>query len=170
MNARQPWAAWASGAAVFAVLQAAGALQPGLVQLLARTAAWLAASLLGVPLEGGVEPIVAHPGLPVQVVTSCSGWSFFCLLAALLVGRVLASSAPGRRALVWALLALPLAAAITVLANAGRFVAVVVGGLRVLPHLPVLAGASFHTAIGVAVFLPALIMVYVIWERRICHA
>jgi len=158
-----------SGVAILIALRAVGDAAPGVVNIFSQTAAWLAAALLGVPLQGGAEPIVAHPMLPVQIVSSCSGWHFFCLLAALLAGRVLATGNALRWHYAWALLALPLAAGITVLVNASRFVVVVLGGLHVLPHLPALAAATFHTALGVAVFLPALILSYVVWERRICH-
>ena len=161
------WFAGMTGVAVFLGLRAVGATTPELVNSFSRVAAWLAATALGVSLEGGVDPIIAHSLFPLQIVRTCSGWSFFCLLAALLVARALASPARWQCHLQLTVLAVPLAAVITLLANAARFVTVVTGGRYVLPHLPPLAGASFHAAIGVAVFLPTLIVAYSLWERRI---
>ena len=53
--------------------------------------------------------------------------------------------------------------------NAGRLAAVTAGGRYLLPHLPPLAVVPFHTALGVALFLPALILTWLVWERKVCH-
>ncbi len=120
------------------------------------------------PLEGGAEPVLVHPDYPVQVVASCSGWDFFSLLAAVLVARALAGR-PGRARQRNIALAVPVAALVAVVTNAGRLAAVLGAGRFVLPHLPPVAAVSFHTALGVAMFLPVLIISCLVWERRVCH-
>ena len=169
MRNKSYWFAELTALALFLSLQALGTLSPALISSCSWAAAWLAATALGVPLEGDVAPIVAHPLFPLEIVPTCSGWSFFCLLAALLVGRAVVAAGRQRRRFWLAALAIPLAAAITLLVNAARFVAVIASGLFVLPHLPPLVGASFHTAMGVTVFLPALLVVYTLWERSLDH-
>jgi len=168
-TAHQTWPAWLTGVSVFLGLRILGVLEPSWVSAFGRMAAAVAAILLGVPLEGGSEPVLAHPDYPIQVVVTCSGWSFFCLLAALLSGRAMFMPRGVRSRWPLAVLAIPVAALLALLTNAGRFVAVLVGGLYVLPHLPSVAVASFHTALGVAVFLPVLIITYVFWDRRFSH-
>jgi hypothetical protein len=98
-----------SGLAVWVGLRVAGDAAPEVVNRFSQAAAWLAAALLGVPLQGGAEPIVATPVLPVQIVSS------------------------------------------------------VLGGLHVLPHLPALAAATFHTAMGVAGPPPPVADARAIW-------
>lgn len=158
------WAGWIAGGAVFLALRLVEAAAPAAPQALGAAAAHGAALLLGVPLLPGPEPVLAHPDYPVQVVASCSGWNFLSLLAAALVARAWAARRIGPAAL-----ALPAAAAIAVLVNAGRLAAVSLAGRFLLPHLPPVAAVSFHTALGVAVFLPALILACLLWERRIIH-
>jgi exosortase/archaeosortase family protein len=153
-----------AGLLVFAGLRLAGEMVPGLPDALARGAAHLAALLLAVPLVGGPEPVLADPTYPVQVVRACSGWSFFSLCAAVLVAGALYRGR-GRAALA----ALPVALVVTLVVNAGRLAAVVAGGRYVLPHLPPLAVVSFHTALGVALFLPALIGTWIVWQRRLYY-
>lgn len=155
---------WLGGLAVFLLLRVLESAAPALPAALGAGAARLAAGLLAVPLEAGPEPVLAHPDYPVQVVASCRGWNFLSLLAALLVARALGRGR-GRAAA----LALPLAAAVTVLVNAGRLAAVSLAGRFVVPHLPGNAVVTFHTALGVAVFLPMLIVCCAAWERRLNH-
>lgn len=154
------------GVTVFGVLQITESVWPSIASVWIAPSAWLAAALINIPLLPGPEPILDHPVYPVQVVASCGGWDFFSLLAALLTGHTIRLK-PFR--MIRAFFILPVAAAVTVLANAARLVSVLLGGLYVLPLLPSPSMHAFHTALGVAIFLPSLILAFIAWERSIRH-
>jgi exosortase/archaeosortase family protein len=163
--------AWLGGLTVLGVLHAMACALPELASVFVRPSAWLAAALLRVPMGPGAEPVLGPPDCPMQVVASCGGWDFFCLLAALLVGRALwAQDGAAIRRSGRVAAALPAAALVTVVTNAGRLAAVFAGGILVLPHLPPSAAAAFHTGLGLAAFLPALLLTWIVWDRRVCHA
>ncbi len=139
---------------------------PRRLALLTHPAAWLAGHLVAVPvgLSPGEPPLLMHPLFLLRVVEGCSGSDFFGLLTGLLVWVSLRL----RPRLVWLA---PLAAYLmTVIANAGRLVAVLVSESFLASRLPDYLHGSLHAATGIAVFLPLLIATYLVWERMITYA
>jgi exosortase/archaeosortase family protein len=158
--------AFAIGIVIYLGLGGVATCLPSVVELFGQPAGALASLLIGVPFHHGV---IDHPTLPVEVVRACSGWDLFRLMAALLSGRVVAHPSSWRHALPFALLSLPVAATVTEVVNAGRLAAVVASGLYIVPHLPPVTVHSFHTALGIAFFLPALLLTWSLWDRRASH-
>ena len=151
---------------VFMVFQSAPRFRPDLPERLGQAAAHVAGWVTGTPfLEHGLE----HPALRIDVVPACGGWDFLSMLAALLVGRCMYAR-PRRRALAVQLCAvIPIALFITIAANAARFVVVLTGNILLAPHMPDVALSAFHTALGVGIFLPVLIVTYLLWEKVTRH-
>lgn len=139
---------------------------PRRLALLTHPSAWLAGHLVVVPvvLNPGEPPLLMHPLFPLRVVEGCSGADFFGLLTGLLAWVSLRLR-PRLLGLV------PLAAYLmTVVANAGRLVAVLISESLFSSRLPDYLHGSLHAATGIAVFLPLLIATYLVWERMIAYA
>ena len=138
---------------------------PFRLALLTHPAAWLAGHLVAVPvqLSPGEPPLLLHPLFPLRVVESCSGADFLGLLTGLLAWASLRLR-PRLVGLV------PLVAyLLTVLANAGRLVAVLVSETLLVSRLPDYLHGTLHAATGLFIFLPLLILAYAIWERMVCR-
>lgn len=149
---------------IFLALQAVSYARPDLPAQLGQTAARMAGWVTGTPfLDHGLE----HPALRLDVVPACGGWDFLSMLTALLAGRCVYAR-PGRRALQLAAV-IPVALLVTVAANTARFVVVLTGNVLFVPHLPDAALCAFHTALGVGIFLPVLIVTYLLWEKATRH-
>jgi len=122
--------------------------------------AWLSSAAMGVPCAPTDEGymLLSH-GLPVHVTQACSGAGFFVLVLVLIAAVI----ARGRRP-AWAVtstaLALPIAYAVTLLANTSRIVAGWLTGQCARILLPHQFHAGVHVATGMVVFLTVLIVTY----------
>ncbi len=128
----------------------------------AYPAARLSAFFLGagcVPVDQGY--MIAHAALPVWISPACSGISFFVLLAAMGLGlahrhRKLTATAVVITAF--------MAYALTVLVNTCRITLGFHAAVLARAILPSSMWAGVHLAVGVLVFLSALVGAYVITE------
>ncbi len=123
------------------------------------------AHLAGAFFGAGVAPTDAGYGLnlswPMEVTTACSGITFFCLLVSVLVGLRYELRGWG-----WRMIGLiPLAYAVTVVANTGRIVASWYTDGVAQAHFPVFLHAGAHTIVGFLFFLFALLLTYVLVWR-----
>jgi exosortase/archaeosortase family protein len=123
--------------------------------LFAAGAARMAAVLLGTGVEAGAVPTLRFGELAVAVVPACSGTDFFLMTAALLGWRLARRNRGFAPAL---LLGVALAVPVTLLVNGLRVAAVAQVHRWAIPLLPERYAAFAHLATGVAVFLPALIL------------
>jgi exosortase/archaeosortase family protein len=143
-------------------LKLAPALEP---QVFIAGAARLASVISGVPAEAGADGWwLVFSGQALLVTAACSATDFFLMTAALLGwhGALRAK----RPALLPAagVVALVAAVPLTLLINALRLIAVAHAHRWVIPRLPEAYGAFLHLLTGVAVFLPALIALNLIFE------
>lgn len=151
--------------AVLLLLPAWMRADPARLALLTHPSAWLAGTIISAPvaLTPGDAPVLQFSGIPLRVVDGCSGADYFGLLTALLLWL----SFRFRPA---TLILVPLTAYLmTVIANAGRLVAVLISESLWAIHLPEYLHGSVHAATGIAVFLPLLIGTYYCWERMLNH-
>ncbi len=130
----------------------------------ARAAAELAGLLTGspvIPSDTGWQLPAASS--PVLVSAACSGADYFLIVAAL-AGWWLARQGrpPGLAAPLALAAALPLAVAV----NALRIAALAQAHRWIIPLFPAAYAHYLHLLTGVAVFLPALIAIHLLFERH----
>lgn len=128
-------------------------------------AARVASLLSGVPavrMEAGWALPIG--GQPVLVTAACSATDFFVMAAALLGWHFSRGLAGRGGAAAAAALATVAAAGVAVFVNALRIIAVAQAHRWVVPHAPEAYGAFLHMLTGVAVFLPALIVLNLFLE------
>ncbi|MET0261524.1 MAG: archaeosortase/exosortase family protein [Rariglobus sp.] len=149
------------------------AVSAGMGAMLLRSSAWientvfiggaaqLASLLCGSPTvktaEGWVLPLAE---VPVIVTAACSATDFY-VMTAVLLGWHLAKRTGRVFAVIGAMLA---AVPLTLAINALRIVAVAQAHRWAIPHAPEAYEKSLHMLTGVAVFLPALIALNLIFE------
>jgi exosortase/archaeosortase family protein len=134
------------------------------IEVFARGAAGLAGLLSGSPvLRHDAGWMLPSGELPVLVTATCSGADFFLIVAAL-VGWHLGRQRVRTTGAIIAGLAT--AVPVAVFVNALRIVAVVQAHRWVIPRLPEAYGAFAHMLTGVAVFLPALIALNILFETH----
>lgn len=137
------------------------------VQVFARGTAMLAGLFAGVPvspLEQGW--LLVHATHPVAVTAACSATDFFLIVGAMLGWH---AARQVRWIVVAAALALVMAVPVTLCVNALRVVAVAGFHRWIMPADDTAAGNYLHMAMGMAVFLPALIAMNLslqIYDRR----
>lgn len=128
-------------------------------------AARLASVISGVPAKAGADGWwLAFSGQPLLVTGACSATDFFQMTAALLGWHCALRT---QRAAWWpaaGAVALVAAVPLTLFINALRLIAVAHAHRWVIPRLPEAYGAFLHMLTGVAVFLPALIALNLIFE------
>ncbi len=165
---------WLGPCALAAVaLAAAQALAAGVPSLrdvwFARPAAWLASIHFGATcttLRDGF--LLAQPGRePLLVTTACSGYDFFSLLVAMVVLSLAAR--PGRANFTLWLGSLAATYVVSIIANASRVVAAAHVDLFAAALVPPSLLHGIHRAAGMAVFLPIMMFVYLLTERREFH-
>jgi exosortase/archaeosortase family protein len=128
-------------------------------------AAKLASVISGVPTESGADGwLLAFPGQPLLVTAACSATDFYLMVAALLGWH--GALRTERRAWwpVVGVVALVAAVPLTLFINALRLIAVAHAHRWVIPRMPDAYGAFLHMLTGMAVFLPALIALNLIFE------
>lgn len=171
MSRAKPISSFATAATpTLAVLAGAAVLAawPGLqTACFAQGSARLAALLAGSPVLRVESGWMLHVAQQAVVVTeACSATGFFLTAAALLAWHL---ARRGRSFAVAALFALGLALPATLAINALRVVAVAHLHRWVIPALPESWGAFAHMIAGVAVFLPALIVLNLLLESHAEH-
>lgn len=124
-------------------------------------AARLAGFLSGVPVAAGEDGwLLGFAEQPLRVTAACSATDFYLMTTAVL-GWHLAMRLRGSLALVCAAAgAIP----ITLLVNALRLIAVAQAHGWVIPRLPAAYESFLHMLTGAAVFMPALIVLNLIFE------
>lgn len=138
----------------------------------ARGAASLAALLTGSPVDRAEEGwLLAGQAQPVLVSAVCSATGYFLAVVALVGWRLGQFRLPAPQAMLVAVAAgLP----VTLLINALRVVVVMHAHRWVIPQFPAAYAPFLHMFAGVAIFLPALIGLNLIFEyhgnrhRRAC--
>lgn len=157
---------------VLVALGAAGAggvvfkLVPALeADLFVAGAARLAGLVSGVPAEAGADGwMLAFAGQPLLVTAACSATDFFLMVTALLGWHGALRTPRSALLPVAGVAALAGAVPLTLFINALRLIAVAHAHRWVIPRMPEAYGAFLHMLTGVAVFLPALIALNLIFE------
>jgi exosortase/archaeosortase family protein len=132
---------------------------------LLQPAAWLAGLMMSAPVatwEDGI-PVIVHPLTALRVVPGCAGAEFLGLLAGILLWISLR-----HRPLV-ALWIAPLAWLLTIIANGIRLAGLLHIQNLMGDRLPAYLHNSLHSIVGVALFLPLLVVASVWWERKVCR-
>lgn len=163
MRVRSKW--WWAGPALAAALLLPSALRghPVALAWLTHPAAWVAAQLASGHVDWtGSEPVVSAWGRFVRVTSACSGADFLGLSCALLLWAAV------RRRPRWAWFVPPAAWLLTLVANTGRLLLVLLAE-PLMGSLSEALARAVHMGLGVAVFLPLLIVAYAIWERMLCR-
>lgn len=153
-----------AGFATFLVLQLLVLIWPAIIDhAFIATAAHSASMFLGSPLTTGPDNvfIIQHPGIEVAVTEACSGFGFFSLLAALLVG--VAVFHQQIRDLIWLL---PAAFLIGLLANTSRIVCAVHARLAAADFFPSAYDGAIHMSVGVVVFVTVLTTTWILIKKR----
>jgi len=128
-------------------------------------AARLAGVISGVPAEAGADGwMLAFAGQPLLVTTACSATDFFLMVAALLGWHGALRTERPVLLPVAGVVALIAAVPVTLFINALRLIAVAHAHVWVIPRMPEAYGAFLHMLTGVAVFLPSLIALNLIFE------
>lgn len=131
-------------------------------RLFAGGAASLLKLLLALPVQAGPEGWwigADNWPRPVLITRACAAADYFTLLAPLLAWRLGQRFAPSRpHPALLAGAALALAVPLTLAINALRIVAVIQAHRWVIPLFPPAYGDFLHLLAGVAVFLPALLL------------
>ena len=157
----------AAAAVAIAVAQAAAVVAPTLRDAwFARPTAWLAGFHFGATcsaLRDGF--LLARIGCePLLVTTACSGYDFFALLVAVATFAIVSRPGPaGKQRWSVSLLALYVVA---IVANASRVVAVAHVDLFAATMMPPSTLHALHRVAGLAVFLPVMMFVYMLLERK----
>ncbi len=142
-------------------------LEPVLFPILTRASAVFTGSWFGVPVASSADGwLLATPYLDLHITTACSGIRFFVMLLALGAGWMWAGR--HRDPLRWLMhIAIILAGAsvLTVLANTARFILTSYGEAFCRTMLPPDMSNAIHFAIGILVFLPALILTSLLLEK-----
>lgn len=130
----------------------------------ARAAAWLTGALTGSPVEAADGGWLFHfHGLPVLVSSVCSATDYWLLVTALLgwqLARV--SKHPLQTVPVTWLLAAPIAIAV----NVARLATLAVAHRWLIPVIPDAYANLLHLLLGIAVFLPALVLLNALLDHR----
>jgi len=136
---------------------------PGVeLEWFAGGSAWLAGLFTGAPVSrvatGWLLPVT---GQPVVVTTACSATDYFLIVSAL-ISWLLARQGkkPGCVVVLGLVAGLPL----TIFLNALRVVVVTHAHRWLIPLLPESCGPFLHMLTGVAVFLPALVLLNLLLE------
>ena len=159
------WLGLLLGLALVFLLPGIMRASPGRLMFLTYPSAWLAGCLLGVPVDwsDAVGPVLLYPERALRVVAGCAGADFLGLSSGLLLW-VSIRLRPVRASLV-----LPAAWLLTVLANGVRLAGLVLAEAVMVERVPVYLHNALHAVVGIAVFLPALVMAYAFWERKVCR-
>lgn len=153
-----------AGFATFLVLQLLVLIWPSIVdQAFIATAARSASMFLGSPLTVSADNvfIIQHPGIDVAVTEACSGFGFFSLLAAVLVG--VAVFHQRIRDIIWLL---PAAFVIGLLANTSRIVCAVHARLAAADLFSSAYDGAIHMSVGVVVFVAVLTITWILIKKR----
>lgn len=144
-----------------------GAWTGPIQRLYASPSAYVSSFFLGVTpvMTKDNDVLLPLPGQRIKVTSQCSAFGFFCLLSALLLMKM-PTIWPKKKILTGYVLALPLAYAITILANACRIICAYHIHQLGRMFLPDIFQAALHQGVGIAVFLSTLITVTLILERR----
>lgn len=133
--------------------------------VLARSAARVTALFCGSPVLALPEGF-AVPGahVPVIVTSGCSAADFFCMVAALVTWQL-----AQRTSKIGIAISAGLAAALplTIFVNALRIVTVAQAHRWLIPLFPETYAPFLHLTTGVAVFLPSLIVMQLLFEYHV---
>lgn len=169
---------WAHGVggALFLLLQSLPHVFPQLrLRLFCEPAARLAAVFLQAPISLAPGSIsLAHPTIDVAITEACSGYDFFSLLLALLIGlAVFQRAAPlsSTKQLVRdVMLIFPAVYGLTLFGNTSRIVCAVQIRATTADAIPASFDAVIHQSIGVIVFVTLLALAWSVltkfYERR----
>lgn len=131
----------------------------------ARAAAIVAALVLGAPAVGSAPEgwTIGTRPLPLLVTAACSGADFW-----ILVGAILAWHRARAGKALWRSAAFGLAVApfLSIPANAVRIAALAGAHRWLIPQFPPAAASFLHLLVGVAVFLPTLILIHALPDSR----
>lgn len=163
VSARPTWLKGVVTAALAGLLsQAALVWKPSLaLAFFGRCAAQFAGLLTGCPVIKIDDGWLLPSATPAVVTAACSGTSYFLLMAVLLGWHL------GRRSehrYLPLAVAVAGATALAIAVNGLRIVAAIQASRWLNPLFPVSYGPILHMAVGVAVFLPALIATNLICE------
>lgn len=120
--------------------------------------------MLNAPLEitDNATPALLLPDRALEIAAQCSGFDFFTISATVLLWF----AARRRAAIVCWLAILPLAYAVTISANCARIVALAWFAPFGKILLPANWQAAVHLGIGIGVFLPCLLLLTFLTERK----
>ncbi len=119
-------------------------------------AALIAAAFMGVPMRVGPESILlSHSAIEVAVTEACSGFDFFALLAALLIGLIVFRHR-GKHIIRDIILIFAIVYGLTIFANTSRIVCAVQIRAATGDFIPSFLNGSIHQTIGVIVFVTIL--------------
>ena len=135
--------------------------------VLARGAAWVTANLTGSPVTPTPAGfLIPGAGVPVLVTTACSAGNFFVMLATLVTWHLARRGRPAWQSTAGGVV---LATLLALLINACRIVTVAQAHRWIIPQFPGAYAHWLHLVTGLAVFLPALIAINVVFERHDPH-
>jgi|GEM_PF-4770966 len=145
------------GVILFLLIQLLPAFSPGIrLRGFSEPAARVAAVFLGTPLRVEMDSIaLAHPLIHVAVTEACSGFDFFSLLIALLIGLSIFKQGV-KKTLRESLFIFISAYGLTLLGNTSRIVCAVQIKVGTAGFLSSSFDAIIHQSIGVIVFVTIL--------------
>lgn len=121
----------------------------------ARGAAYAAATLTGAPVEAMSQGwVVPFGSEPIIVTAACSGFDFWVLLSLIFTWRLLGKHRLVRSA---AIIGMICAIPVTWVINGVRIIALAHAHRWIIPHWPEAYEGFLHLAVGVLIFLPALV-------------
>ena len=136
----------------------------------AYPAAYIASLFMGVtPLLTDAGEIIIPMGHHfINVIPSCSGYGFSCLLYAICFLYILRIKKNNQR-VIYLILTIPLVYMITIITNGCRIIAAYYVNEFSKSLLPSNFQSAVHLGVGVTIFLSVLITLTLILDRRIFH-
>lgn len=138
----------------------------GIVPYFVYWSACIASFLSGFPMEYSAngEVTLLHPHFLLQVIPSCSGYSYFAILSSFVVWRVLRKFTHQKKYIILSV-SLPVTLVIVIIANGMRinaaFQCLIFGGSFISENMK----AVVHEWIGIAIFLPVLCIIHILIEK-----
>lgn len=156
-----------SFAAVFSVSYIVNAFPSAVYLFFQYPSAKMASLFLSAPLMSDGESllVILHRSIEVHVVPQCSGVSFFSLLLGMLIWRM-TLYVKGFRLCVKILCAVPFAYGAVIFLNGVRISLAVFTGVWARHFLPSYTESAVHQWTGFLIFIPAIVAVYIYFERR----
>ena len=147
-----------------------GKINPEVVYVLfAYPAAFLASLFLGSHLvftQGQITiPLLNHS---INVIPSCSGYGFFCLLYAMIATYIFRLSNKSK-VILYSLVAIPIAYCLTIITNGCRIICAYQANEIAKFIFPSNFNAAIHQGVGIFLFLTVLMGISLVLERKFCH-